>query len=321
MTKLEQIYLDILTEQSSPTTFTSEELLYDAAKECFFSTGEFMVYDIEDINSFCDDANKPLFSKLVKNLKFNDDYAIIIAYFLKYDDIEYVFSKNRYMKPHHHYGFSLDKVKSEFKSFFSDQRNTAGNFNSIDVCPELGCIIGLNGAKIKTNCDFEKELDHELNHYFEGMNVHYGNADMLEKIELNDVIVDELFKFYGVSFNKKTFINDLKRHLFSQEEFRSMSANVFHEILRYNETHFKQLEVDEVINDITSRNWRRYEDRRLQEILMFCWVCSQLSSSRWSILLDGMEEACRIKKNIFQKFYIAGKGWFRSIVMKFGERS
>lgn len=310
-----EAYLKILNEQSSPTTFTPEELLYDAVKECYYSTGEIVIYTIDQIEAFCDSANKPLFSRLAKSLKHTEDYVIVIVYFPDVDSVVFIFSKERLLLPGHHYGVDYSKFKEAFKKFFEDDRNVAANFNSIDVMPELGCVIGLNGSKIKSNRDFEKELDHELNHYFEQMNVHFNEAVFPDKIALNQYVVDEICRFYGVALNKKSFIEDLKKHLFDEEEFRSISANVFHEILRHNETHLKDICTTEIVSSIESKNWSKYS-RHLQEMLLFCWVCRELSNSRWLILLNGIEAACSHKKNIFQKSYIAGKDILRRIVVK-----
>lgn len=316
-----EAYLQILNEEKSPTTFTPEELLNDAVRECFYSTGEFVVYKIDQILGFCDDENKPLFSKLAKNLRYDDDYAMIIVYFPDPSKIDYIFSSHRYMLPHHHYGFSMDSVKEAFKKFFADERHIAANFNSIDACPELGCIIGLNGDKLKTRRDFEKELDREINHYFEQMKIHFKDARRSEPIELNEDVINELVDFYGISIEKKSFINDLKTHLFHEDEFRSMSVNVFHEILRHNEMHLKQLSADEVFDAIKSRQWRRFDDVRFQEALLFAWVCRSLSSSRWMILRDGIIEACSVKKNIFQKFFIKGRDKLREMILRLKKKS
>ena len=43
------IYLKILTEQSSPTTFTPEELLFDARNRCFHSKGDYFLYSFSGL--------------------------------------------------------------------------------------------------------------------------------------------------------------------------------------------------------------------------------------------------------------------------------
>ena len=44
MDKFKELYLSILNEEVSPTTFTPEELLNDIRNKCFFSSGEYIVY-------------------------------------------------------------------------------------------------------------------------------------------------------------------------------------------------------------------------------------------------------------------------------------
>lgn len=320
MNKFEEIYLKILNEESSPTTFTPEELLDDIRKRCFFSHGEIIYYTMDELKSFCDDKNKPLFSLLLKHMKYNDDYAILIVYFTSLKQIDSLMTEVGYMHPHmHHPFFSLNKVHKQFKEFFKITDKSGVNFNSIDVNPSLGCVIGINGSKINSARDFEKEFDHELNHYFEQLNIHYDFEKYPDNIiDINSKnILNKLQQFYNINFaNKENYIKDLKTHLFDYKEFRSMSANVFHEVLKYNETHLKELEFHSFLTDISNCNYQKYKEISLQEMILFCWVCKQISGSRWNILIDGIKEAISIKKNIFQKFFIKSKDLIRNFMLK-----
>lgn len=313
--KFQKIYLKILNEQVSPTTFTPEELLNDIKQKCFYSDGEWILYTLKDLNAFCDDKNKPLFSILVKNLQHKYDYAMIIIYFSSIEKLNEICNTYGYFNPHKEYkNFSMKIVYEQLKKYFKNTDKSGCHFNSIDVCPQLGCIIGLNGEKIKSNRDFDKELDHEINHYFEGLNIKYNLISHVKTENLNFEIYNKLNEFYKIDFSKKSsLINDIKYHLFNYKEFRSMSANVFHEILRYNENHFNQLEYHQFITDILNCNYKKYKNLDLQEMIIFCWLCNKLSISRWQILLTGIKSAIQIKKNIFQKFLIIGKDFLRKI--------
>ena len=323
MNELEKIYLDILNEQSSPTSFTPEELLYDIRKNIFFSRGSYCFYTVEDLENFADETNKELFKVLVNHMKDRNDFGMMLIYFMSVDDIEEIILKSGHSYPPMPYknvpkNFSMNAAFNQLKKYFNDKDTNGANFNSIDVCPELGCIIAINGAQLSSNRDFEQVLDHEINHYFEGLNVHFNLADNVDNIvdAKDHEIIDKLEKFYNMDFSSKDgFVQDIKTHFFNYVEFRSMSANVFHEILRYNETHLTQLDYDDLIDDIVECNYGKYE-RPLSEYILFCWICRKMSSSRWEILLKGIKAACEIKKNIFQKFFIKGKDIFRNMLMK-----
>lgn len=320
----EEIYLQILNEEVSPTTFTPIELLSDIRDRCFYSHGVVIYYTIEELKDFSDDKNKPLFSLMLHKMKYNDDYAMLIIYFTSMDQLEPLMTTVGYAHPHMHYPqFSLNKVYTALKTFFKDSFKTGCHFNSIDTNPELGCVIALNGKNIHSNREFERELDHELNHYFEQMNIHYNLADYPDNIVdiKNEKILNKLEEFYHDEFRQKpSYIADLKTHLFNYNEFRSMSANVFHNILKYNETHLKQLQFSEFLGDIANCNYIKYKEVYLQETILFCWICKQISADRWSILTEGIKEAISIKKNIFQKFWIAGKDLLRRFLIKNDER-
>ena len=323
MTELEQTYLNILNEECSPTSFTPEELLYSIRDSIFYSSGNYAFYTIEDLESFSDDKNKKLFSILLRQMKHKNDFGMMFIYFQSVDDIEEIILKSGYSYPPMPYSdvpeiLPMKKVYEKLKDFFKDSSNRGANFNSIDMCPELGCLIAVNGAQVSTNRDFEQVLDHELNHYFEKMNIHYKLAEDVDKIiDVKDKrILEVLEKFYKREFSENiSFIRSLKTHFFNYNEFRSISANVFHEILRYNETHLKQLDYDEFTDDIIQCNYKKYKGM-LAEYVIFCWICKQISLSRWDIILTGIKAACEVKKNIFQKFFIKGKDLFRNLVMK-----
>jgi hypothetical protein len=225
-----------------------------------------------------------------------------------------------YLNPHINYpNFSLDIVYKQVKQYFNDTDKVAVKFNSIDICPQLGCVIGINGSKINGGREFEKELDHELNHYFEKMNIHFDLTKYIDKIEDTSYknIINTIEEFYHINFCKKTsFIRDLKYHLFNFNEFRSMSANVFHEILQYNETHLRQLDFHIFLTDIKNCDYHKYTDINMQETILFCWLTKQLSENRWNLLLTGIKDAIKIRKNIFQKFLIQSKDILRKVILK-----
>lgn len=290
LTKFNELYFKILTEEVSPTTFTPVELLDDIRRSCFYSSGTIVYYTLDELKDYLDERNKPLFSQLIKHLKYTDDYAILILYFTDINQIDELMTKVGYLHPHSHIpNFSLNIVHKQIKDFFLNTNKFGVHFNSIDVKPELGCVIGINGAKIKSGREFEKQFDHELNHYFEQMNIHFNYETSVDNIENtnNKNIINKINEFYGIDVSQKTtFINDLKYHLFNHDEFRSMCANVFHEILNYNETHFKQLDFHTFINDILTCNYQHYSNIHLQEMILFCWINKQLSENRWNILLE-----------------------------------
>jgi hypothetical protein len=316
MNTFKELYLNILTEETSPTTFTPIELLDDIRKKCFFSTGEYIVYSANELLSFCDDINKPLFSKLVKRLKHKGDYSLIVVYFKDIAHIHEIFSTVGYLNPFQAFKqFSMEKVETQLINFFKQSNKAGANFNSIDVCPELGCVIALNGSLIKTNRDFEKQLDHELNHYFEKLQLKFNKINSIQTATPNEKVLNEISKFYGIDVSKKSsFLTDLKYHLFDESEFRSMSANVFHDILNYNETHLKQLNFHEFMTDVNNCNYGKYSDISLQESILFAWICKQLSENRFSIIVEGILAAIKIKKNIFQKALIKSKNFLRSLL-------
>lgn len=323
MNEFEQVYLNILKEEKSPTTFTPESLLNDIRDRCFYSFGDFIFYTVEDLKQFADNDNKELFNIFVNNLTDKNDFGMLIIYFTSLNKLDDVLNLHGYFEPHSSSrkcpkNFKMKIVYNQIKNYFQRTKKTAGNFNSIDICPELGCVIAINGGKISSYRDFEKELDHEINHYFEKMNIHYDlkeNVDNIVDVK-NKIILYKLEEFYHINFSEKeSYIDDLKYHLFNYDEFRSMSANVFHEILKYNEQHLKQLEFNTFIKDIENLNYINYSEQ-LQEIMLFCWVSKQISSSRWNILIKGIKEAISIKKNIFQKFFIKGRDIFRNLIFK-----
>lgn len=315
MSEFEKLYLKILLEEVSSVTFTPNDLLDDIRKKCFYSHGEVIYYTLDELNEFKDDKNKPLFSLLLKNLKNKHDYSILIVYFTSLNQIDELMESIGYTNPHMNYpNFSLKQVHKQFKKFFNINNKSGVNFNSIDICPELGCVIGINGEKIHSIRDFEKEVDHELNHYFEKMNIVYQLDNYVDFVSssTDSDILNKLEEFYGIDIKRKSnYIADLLYHLFNYQEFRSMCANVFHEILNYNETHIKELQFSFLLNDIKNCNYEKYSKIEFQEAILFSWICFKLSESRWDILLEGIKEALSIKKNIFEKFCIRGKNLIR----------
>lgn len=322
MKKLIDIYLNILNEQKSPTTFTPEQLLNDILNKCYFYSEQYLIYTFDQLKIFNDIKNKPLFNLLIKNINHKLDYSIIIIYYNDYKEFKKLISKFNYINPLTRFNQNPVKIETIFNNIeqYLEKTNKSGvNFNSIDYCPELGCIIGLNGKLIKSQRDFFKVLDHQINHYFEGLNLHFNLINSNTKINIHNNY-DDIFKvlkeYYGNIFQQKdTFIQDLKYHLFDSKEFRSMCADVFHQILRYNQKHLKQLNFNKFIEDILNCNYKKYSIE-LQDYIIFCWICNKISISRWNILLEGIKEAISIKKNIFQKFFIKGKDWFRNLILK-----
>lgn len=318
MSKFEKLYKQILNEQSCPVTFTPEPLLDYIREKCYLSNGQKIFFTIKQLLEYCDDINKPLFSLLVKNLKSNNDYAILIIYFNKIEDIDEIINTHGYFNIHQNYPtFSMKKVWEQFKRYFKVTNKSGANFNSIDVCPQLGCVIGLNGINIKTYRDFEKNLDHQLNHYFQKMNIKFDKAQYIDNVIDNKtkIIEDKLKLFYGLEFSKDSFIDDLKYHLFNFDQFRSMCADVFHQLIRYNENHIKEIEFQKFINDIKQCNYKDYPIK-LQECILFSWICLQINKERWNALIIGLRSAFEVKRNIFQKFYIKGRDIFRNIYLK-----
>jgi hypothetical protein len=47
---------------------------------------------------------------------------------------------------------------------------------------------------------------------------------------------------------------------------------------------------------------------------LFAWICKQLSENRFSIIVEGILAAIKIKKNIFQKALIKSKNFLRSLL-------
>lgn len=277
MIDFEQIYLNILNEQSSPTSFTPEELLYSIRDSIYYSHGRYSFYTVEDLKKFSNDSNKELFKVLVKHMNDRNDFGMMLIYFESIDDIEEIILKSGYSYPPMPFksipkNFSMKVVFNELKNFFNNSNKRGANFNSIDVCPRLGCIIAINGLQLSSNRDFEQVLDHEINHYFEGMNPHFNLTKNVDEIEdtKDHEILKVLNDFYKLDFSKKdTFIQDIKTHFFNHIEFRSMSANVFHEILRYNESHLKQLNYDEFVDDIIKCNYKIQKYKQLLKTINF----------------------------------------------------
>lgn len=320
MNKFEELYLQIINEQKCPVTFTPEPLLDYIREKCYFSNGEKLSFTINQLLQYCDDVNKPLFSQLVKNLKHTNDYAMLIIYFNNIKDLDDICLNYGYQNPPqlNKPNFSLKEVHKQIKQFFLNPNATGCNFNSIDTNPQLGCVIGLNGKNIKSIRDFEKVLDHQLNHYFQKMNIKFNKADNIDNVVdfKSKKIIDKINEFYGLNLQyKPSFYNDIKYHLFDYNQFRSMCADVFHQIIRYNQNHTKELNYNEFINDIKNCNYKNY-DIKLQDYILFGWICLQINEERWITLVTGVREAFKVKRNIFEKFFIRGKDIFRNLILK-----
>lgn len=74
MNIFEKVYLDILNEEKSPTTFTPDALLDNIRGKCFYSSGDFIFYTINDLKEFADNDNKNLFKVFVNNLTDKNDF-------------------------------------------------------------------------------------------------------------------------------------------------------------------------------------------------------------------------------------------------------
>jgi hypothetical protein len=70
------------------------------------------------------------------------------------------------------------------------------------------------------------------------------------------------------------------------------------------------------LTDIKNCDYHKYTDINMQETILFCWLTKQLSENRWNLLLVGIKDAIKIRKNIFQKFLIQSKDILRKVILK-----
>ena len=323
--RFDKKYLALQEESKAPASFTPEALLQDAVKKCYWfseKTGAYHIYTLDEILKISQDdlPFKNSFSKCIQKMKHENDFCILLFYFKDPTNIENVLKSYGYVHPMDERRFSNEVAFKQIQKFFADGVNKAANFNSIDVDPSLGCIIGVNGQKVKDFLEFEKELDHELNHYFEQIGLAFGETEARladDKIKQKDEeILNVLCRFYGLEKSGSLNVENLRKHFFDDLEFRSMCANAYHDIIMFNMSVFAKK--DEMTPE---RFFAWSENPRIDQIprslidsVLFAWTVRKISSNRWNILREGIIKACEDKKNIFQKFWRKSIDWFRNII-------
>ena len=316
--KFDSIYFKVIDESKAPMTFTPESLLKEAVKLCFWHSEDFGAYHLftlDEIVSICKDdlPFKDKFARCLQSIEDKNDFAILLFYFKDRSMIEKILLSHGYIHPENKRLFSNKEAFSQIQRFFADGSKKAANFNSIDVDPSLGCIIGINGSMVSTWLEFEKELDHGLSHYFEGFGKKCGairdlSNDMLKRSDAARF----LQQYYGAYDPVK--IEDVRAHFFDDVEFRSMCANVYHDIIMHNYSLIgKKIDASTFIRLATTLDLDHCPED-LKDSVIFSWTTLQISKNRWSILRNGIEVACNEKTNIFQRLYRKTADWIRNLL-------
>ena len=335
----QKIYLQILNEEVAPNSFTPESLLNDIVNKCFWNFSQYGIYEIYPLQKIIRISNQQLKNKqkflyALNHVLNQKDFAINIIYLKNNNKETYLKILEEYSKGYIYADstkikqenilLSINSTLNYLNNNFFNTNIKAINLNSFPNKPKDGCLIVINGQLVKTHRDFESVFDHQLNHYFDKIGFFEGyNKDInynLQKIIENNKINTLLNKYYKFN-NDKNYQHNIKLHLYNDSEFYSMCATVFHTLLKeiqkfncnlteqkfLNMLNYNFINQDKFINQILLNH-------DLREAIIFCFVNKQLAPDRFNIIKRGINTVFKIKKNIFQKFFIKTRDLIRNII-------